>query len=101
MGNEQKYADLAPGLEQTIEAGDTLVMRDNDGNEFAVSAKEHPNTLAFFRAFDEWVTAKMGGLASMETILWAKMMTEWNNLPTHITRELPSFKALILRGHSH
>lgn len=101
----KKYGDMAPGLEQVIEAGDTLVLRDNDQNEFAVSARERDETMAFLKAFDEWFTAKQAARFSPAILdaLFAEVTRTFNELPMAIQRELPSFKTggVIVRGHAH
>lgn len=102
---EKVYSDMAPGMEQVIYAGDTLVMRDNDDNEFAVKAKEGEETMAFLVAFDEWFIAKEGGRFSPGILdaLWHQVRETFNALPMSIQRELPSFKqgGVILGGHEH
>lgn len=104
MEPPKHYTDMAPALEQTIYAGDTLVMRDNDGNEFAVSAREGWETMDFLKAFDEWLTAKEKGLGPVIVdALWHQTKTKFNALPMRIQRELPSMKnvGVLLRGHEH
>lgn len=104
-GVERRYSDMAPGLEQVVFAGDTLVMRDNDGNEFAVKAKEAEETMAFLKSFDEWFTAKESARFSQGILdaLWHDVRQRFNALPMSIQRELPSFKngGIIVRGHDH
>lgn len=101
----KKYSDLAPGLEQVIDAGDTLVMRDSDGNEFAVGAREHPDTMEFLKAFDEWFMAKEKGNFSAGVLdaLWHNVRAKFNDLPMRVQRELPSMKnaGVLIRGHNH
>lgn len=95
-GTPRKYGDMAPGVEQAIEAGDTLVLRDNDGNEFAVKGIEHPDVLEFFKAFDNWLTVKRHGTISAGVLatLWSEVEDRFNTLPMHVQRTLPSFKKL-------
>lgn len=93
MEAPKRYSDMAPELEQTIYAGDTLVMRDNDGNEFAVSARESEETMAFIKAFDEWFAAKNKGLGPVIVdALWHQTKAKFNALPMRVQRELPSMK---------
>jgi hypothetical protein len=102
---DKKYTDMAPGLEQVIEAGDTLVLRDNDENEFAVTAREREETMDFLKAFDEWFVAKNAERFSAGILdaLWHEVSRTFNTLPMQIQRELPSFKSggVIVRGHAH
>jgi hypothetical protein len=105
-GSQPRYSDMAPGLEQVIEAGDTLVLRDNDQHEFAVTARECTETMDFLKAFDEWFTAKQRGGFSMGILdaLWNNVSITFNALPMRIQRDLPSFKAggvLLKGGHDH
>jgi hypothetical protein len=88
------YSGMAPGLEQVVYAGDTLVMKDNDGNEFAVSAKEGQATMDFLKAFDEWFMARERGGFSEGILLalWSEVKRTFNDLPMSIQRELPSIK---------
>lgn len=101
--SQRKYSDLAPGLEQVIEAGDTLVMKDNEDNEFAVTAREHPDTLAFIKAFDDWLMVKNEGVLSMGVLgtLWSEVERTFRDLPMFVQRELSSFKKLGIAIVSH
>lgn len=97
-------SDLAPGMEQIIEAGDTLVIKDETGQEFAVTAREHPATMEFLKAFDQWFAAKEGNKESAITdAYWFELKARLNNLPMHIQRQFPSFKqgGVVLRAHGH
>lgn len=101
------YSDMAPGVEQVVYAGDTLVMRDNDGNEFAIQSKEHPDTLDFIKAFDAWLMVKQSGDGAPNNVvldaLWASVQLAYNNLPMQIQTQLPSFAraGVPLAGHDH
>ena len=106
---EHGASDLAPGLTQVVQAGTELVLSDNDDNEFSIKAVEHPATIEFIKAFDEWHLLRKGGQASegIVTALWAAVERHFNNLPMHIQRELPSVRQALgsvgvkVTGHSH
>ncbi len=99
---QQRYSDMAPGMDQVVQAGDTLVMRDNDGNEFSISGRLDDATLAFLKAFDEWFHANRAPARLHQDILaamHARMVTAFNDLPMWLQQELPSFRAggIVLR----
>lgn len=103
-GGTNRYSDMSPGLEQVVYAGDTLTMRDNDGNEFAVTGRESDEVIEFLKAFDEWFTAKEAHFsAGILDALFHTVRTKFNNLPLRLQRELPSFAkgGVLLRGHPH
>jgi hypothetical protein len=63
-----------------------------------VTARENEKTMAFLVAFDNWVTAKDGGVTgSVHDMLWGEVRRTFGNLPLWIQRTLPSFKALAMR----
>ncbi len=98
------YSDMAPGMEQVVYAGDALVLRDNDGNEFSVIAREGEQTMEFIKAFDQWFTAsnKLTLRQDIVEMLWLQVKAAFNALPMTIQRELPSFKeGGILLPHQH
>lgn len=97
---EQQGRSLAPGMEEIVRAGDSLIIRDSDGQEVAITARESEETMDFLKAFDEWFHVKEGGLApQLEPQLWTAVRSKFNALPMRLQRELPSLKGgLIRRG---
>lgn len=95
---------ITPNMERVIQAGDTLVIQDKEGQEFAVSAREHEDTLAFLKTFDLWLTAtkKREGKIVCDA-LFLGVEQKFNAIPMHIQRQLPSFKSggVIIRDHLH
>lgn len=95
---------IAVGATRSIEAGDTLVVRDRNGQEFAVEGKESEVVMDFLKAFDTWYTvSKVKTQGPVLGALWSDVVRLWNCLPPRVVREMPSFKsaAIGLRTHSH
>lgn len=95
---------LAPGMEEVIQAGDTLEITDANGQKIAVTAREADNTMAFLKAFDEWLMAKERVPAGhVLDAMWLGVKTTFNNLPMKVQLQLPSLKGggVIVRNHSH
>lgn len=97
-------SDLAPGMETLIKAGDTLVVTDEKGQEFAVSGRESDEVMVFLRAFDLWLSTREKRVTGLVLDgLYAEMTTAWKALPLRLQREMPSFKLLGVHvpGHDH
>ena len=93
--NDWQPGIIQPGMEQLIEAGDTLEITDKDGQVFAVTAIEGTAVMDFFKCFDTWLTmhrAKVQGPV-META-FGNVLDRFNHLPLRVQRELPSWKDL-------
>lgn len=89
---------LKPGMSHSIQAGEKLTIRDQNGDEISVQAHEHDKTMAFLRAYDELQSARLKGLTGVASqALERAVEVSFNNLPNHVLRELPSFKALAIR----
>jgi hypothetical protein len=98
----KKYEDMMPGMSQVVEAGDELVVRDREGQEFSITAKVDEKTLAFITAFDEWFIIRHEGVRGVVLdALWNTV--ERADLPLHVQEKLTSFRrqGLFLRGHNH
>lgn len=89
---KKQYSDMAPGMSQTIYAGDELTLRDNDGNEFSIIAKEAEETMAFLKAFDLWFVASQTSAIRGDYLdgFWVKLKRAYNALPASVQSELPS-----------
>lgn len=99
-----RTTELAPGMEAVVEAYETLVIRDNEGQEFAVSGRLDEKTLVFLRAFDSYMTTKNAGVGGVVLdAAWADVDKSFHELTLPVQRELPSFKRLGLSvpGHRH
>ena len=93
--NEFKPGVIQPGMEQLIEAGDTLEITDKDGHIFAVTAIEGTATLDFFKAFDTWLTMNGAGVVGPSLLTaYRDMIDKFHKLPLRVQRELPSWKNL-------
>ena len=93
MEAEPKYQDMAPGLTQTIEAGDEITLRDREGGEFSFLAKVDDKTLAFVQSFDEWLFVKnQGGAGVVLDALWDQLLRRYDDLPGHVRTHLTSYK---------
>jgi hypothetical protein len=83
--------DLAPGMERVVEAGETLVITDQNGQEFAVTGRESQELLAFLNEFDQWFTLVENKVKGPATdAAWFKVKEAYHSLPARIQRELPS-----------
>lgn len=92
--NEFKPGVIQPGMEQVIEAGDTLEITDANGQVFAVAAKESESTMDFIKAFDEWLSMRtMGVEGILIDTAFSRVREKFYHLPLRIQRELPSFKS--------
>lgn len=87
--------ELMPGMETVVYAGDTLVITDNAGQEFAVSGRESEEVMKFLEAFDTWLTTKNALVSGVVLdAAYAEMTRLFNALPLRIQRSMPSFKRL-------
>lgn len=95
--------ELAPGMETVVYAGDTLVIEDKEGQEFAVTGRESEEVLSFLKAFDTWLTTKNALVQGVVLdAAYADMTKQFNSLPLRLQREMPSFKKLgIAVPHRH
>lgn len=93
--NEWKPGVIQPGMEQLIEAGDTLEVTDVNGQVFAVTAIEGTAVMDFFKTFDTWLTMHRSHVQGpvMETA-FSNVLDAFNRLPLRVQRELPSWKSL-------
>ena len=104
---EQKdsgQGDLAPGMTRVVHADETLVIQDDQGQEFAIEGREADSTMEFLKAFDEWFHAKAQGIGGVALDGLAQLMTDkFNGLPGRVQRQLPSFTqgGVLLKGHPH
>lgn len=85
---------IQPGMDRVIEAGDTLVIEDANGQEFAIKAVEGKATIAFIKAFDEWHNAKDVAEPSLLNALFMTVLMHYRGLPMEIQHQLPSMKSL-------
>ena len=93
--SEFKPGVIQPGMEQLIEAGDTLEITDNTGQQFAVTATECTATIEFCQAFDNWLTMQRGEIRGLVIeAAWAALLVKFGKLPLRVQRELPSWKTL-------
>lgn len=96
--------EVTPGMEEVIQAGDSMEIQDREGQTFVVTAREHEKTIAFLDAFDQWLIAKekVTNKPLLDTY-YAAVIATFYNLPNHILRQLPSYKTrgVILPGHQH
>lgn len=87
--------ELGPGMETVVYSGDTLVITDKEGQEFAVTGRENDDVMEFLRAFDTWLTTKNAlVLGVVLDAAYADMTKRFNALPLRLQREMPSFKRL-------
>jgi hypothetical protein len=99
-----RTTSLAPGMETVVEAYETLVVTDREGQEFAVSGRLDEKTLIFLRSFDAYMTTKNAGVAGVVLdAAWADVDKSFRDLALPVQRELPSFKRLGISvpGHRH
>ena len=88
-----------PGMSHTIQAGDELVISDQEGQEMSVKATESDAVLAFFIAFDNWMTAKRGGiLGTVLAGLWMEVELRFDSLPDRIKMHFPSVKSRVIHA---
>lgn len=96
MADEPKKA-LAPELEEVVKAGDTLVITDSKGKEFAITGRDSDEVIEFCVAFDDWLSARNSGVPITEPLLQSLMtlaISKFNELPNRIVWQMPSYKAL-------
>lgn len=81
---------MKPGMTHVVRPGETVVIRDREGQEIGVEGRESEAVLAFFRAFDDWLTAKRRGNVTMGILepLFRQVEASFAALPAHIRREL-------------
>jgi len=85
--------ELGPGMETVVYAGDTLVITDNEQQEFAVTGRESKEVMDFLVAFETWLLTKNAAVTGVVLdAAEAEMSKKFNALPLRIQRELPSFK---------
>lgn len=105
MAAEEPKKSLAPELEEVVQAGDTLIIRDNNNKEFAITGRDSDEVIDFFKAFDEWLSAQQTGTLAPELIaqLWKIVIGKFRALPDRIQWQLPSYKnmGLTVPGHTH
>lgn len=95
---------IQPGMERVVQAGDSLVIEDANGQEFAIKAIEGEATMEFLTAFDEWYAlSRRTNNAEVLKALWTKATVAFNQLPLEIHKQLPSWKSLgtQVRAHTH
>jgi hypothetical protein len=98
--DEKKYQDLAPGLTETIQAGDELVMTDKEGNEFSVAAKESDDVMDFLKAFDRWFSMHNRGITGVVLqAAWFDVEQSFRSLPVRVAHELPSWADIVRLGN--
>lgn len=97
-------SSIAPNMERVVEAGETLVITDSEGQEFAVTGREAPETMEFLKAFDEWFSSLNQGIGGpVLDALFFKTKEAFNNLPMRLQRELPSIRraGISIANHKH
>jgi hypothetical protein len=93
--SEFKPGVIQPGMEQIVEAGETLEITDNTGQVFAVTGTESKDTLGFIIKFDVWHSMSRSGVQGPVLVqAWKEVEIAFNALPLRVQRQLPSFKAL-------
>jgi hypothetical protein len=86
---------IQPGMEQLIEAGDTLEVMDENGRVFAVTAVEGTAVVDFCKAFDNWLTMHKSNVQGpVMEMAYKAMLDRFGKLPLRVQRELPSWKTL-------
>lgn len=92
---------IKPGMSHVVNAGETLVIRDNEGQEISVEAREHDDVMAFLVAYDDLRVARARGMTTglVFEALRDSVERAWNSLPAHVTRRLPtaSARGLVVR----
>lgn len=87
-----------PGMSHTVHAGDEVIITDSNGDEMSVKAEESDVVLAFFVAFDNWITTKRAGLMGpVLDGLFMEVNLRFDSLPDRIKMHLPSVKARMLK----
>jgi len=101
---EESMNSIAPGMERIVVAGETLVIQDEAGQEFAVTGRDSEEVMQFLQEFDRWFTLVQKNITgAVLTAQWFAVKETFNNLPLRIQRELPSFAGggVIVQPHSH
>jgi hypothetical protein len=100
----ESETNLRPGMSHTCEAGEKLIIRDQNGDEIEIEGRDDPRTIEFIESFDSWLLVKNKHITGV--VLGAAfddMVRKFNALPARIQNNLPSVKDLgvIVQGHSH
>lgn len=96
---------IAPELEEVVEAGDTLIITDAKGQQFAITGRDSEDVIEFCKAFDTWLSARNLGNVQGPVLdsLFTLAVTRFKSLPDRIQWQLPSYRSpgIILPGHGH
>lgn len=89
---------MKPKMSKVIEAGETLIIRDSEGEEIAVEARHSKSVVEFLSAFDDLLVAERRGITG-DVLAGIKLKVErsFANLPMSIQRELPSYRTMAAR----
>jgi hypothetical protein len=77
---------LAPGMTQTIYAGEHYTIMDTEGRELELEGRLDEATVRFLKAFDAYMLLKVtaGDFADMTKAGWRGVIAAWDNLPKHV-----------------
>jgi hypothetical protein len=85
---------VAPELDLVVTVGESYVLTDDRGQELGIEAKEHPWTIEFLTAFDEFMHLRN---TSHHNDSWQRLALHWELMPVKIQNSLPS-RMIHLRG---
>lgn len=100
----ESEVNLRPGMSHTCEAGEKLIIRDENGEALEIEGRDDPRTIEFIEAFDGWLLVANKNITGVVLdAAYDDMVRKFNNLPARIQNNLPSVKDLgiIVPKHSH
>lgn len=88
---------IKPGMSHIVNAGETLLIRDNEGQEIAIEAREHDGVIAFIRAYDELRIARAHGVTGVVLDSFEhRVERAFTSLPSHVARVVADTRGLVL-----
>lgn len=95
--DENRTNLIKPGMSHVVNAGETLLIRDNEGQEIAVEAREHDDVVAFIRAYDELRIARAHGVTGVVLDSFEhRVERAFTSLPSHVVRVVADTRGLVL-----
>jgi hypothetical protein len=88
-------AGVAPGMTQVIVAGESYILKDDNGKELELKGADDPKTIEFLHAFDAWqaITTTLGHSSDAAVSQYEEVLTKWRALPERLVTGMPSYRA--------
>lgn len=95
---------LAPGMTQIVVAGDTYVLKDDNGDELELVGRDDPKVVYFLEAFDAWqsICNTLGHGHSSAVAQFTIVLDKWREMPDRVLTAMPSYRAggVLIPGRS-